>query len=214
MRQAGRDIGLIDARVRRDPRANALFLDVLTSTRDAETVLRWMNEAGVFGRFIPDFGRVVAQMQYDMYHHYTVDEHSIRAIGLLGKIERGELDDDHPLSSDIMRKVVSRRALSVSVLLHDIAKVRGGDHSVLGADVARHLCPRLGLPPADTETVAWLVEYHLLMASTAFRRALADFQPILDFAEIVQNQEPLRLLLVLTVVLGRAAWRYRVVCKV
>src|SRR3546814_416768 len=127
MRQAGRDIGLIDARVRRDPRANALFLDVLTSTRDAETVLRWMNEAGVFGRFIPDFGRVVAQMQYDMYHHYTVDEHSIRAIGLLGKIERGELDDDHPLSSAIMRKVVSRRALYVSVLLHDIAKGRGGD---------------------------------------------------------------------------------------
>src|SRR3546814_17510125 len=87
---------LIDARVRRDPRANALFLDVLTSTRDAETVLRWMNEAGVFGRFIPDFGRVVAQMQYDMYHHYTVDEHSIRAIGLLAKTERGELDDAHP----------------------------------------------------------------------------------------------------------------------
>src|SRR3546814_20842220 len=108
-------------------------------------------------------------MQYDMYHHYTVDEHSIRAIGLLGKIERGELDDDHPLSSAIMRKVVSRRALYVSVLLHDITKGRGGDHSVLGADVARHLCPRLGLTPAETETVAWLVEYHLLMSSPAFR---------------------------------------------
>src|SRR3546814_4124922 len=76
MRQAGRDIGLIDARVRRDPRANALFLDVLTSTRDAETVLRWMNEAGVFGPFVPGFGRVVAPMLYDMYHHYTVAEHS------------------------------------------------------------------------------------------------------------------------------------------
>src|SRR3546814_1327616 len=99
------------------------------------------------------------------------------------KIERGELDDDHPLSSAIMRKVVSRRALYVSVLLHDIAKGRGGDHSVLGADVARHLCPRLGLTPAETETVAWLVEYHLLMSSTAFRRDLADFKTILDRSE-------------------------------
>src|SRR3546814_10620498 len=103
-----------------------------------------------------------------------------------------------------MRKVVSRRALYVSVLLHDIAKGRGGDHSVLGADVARHLCPRLGLTPAETETVAWLVEYHLLMSSTAFRRDLADFKTILDFAEIVQSPERLRLLLVLTVVDIRA----------
>ncbi|NWM25194.1 hypothetical protein GY659_26210, partial [Escherichia coli] len=78
---------------RDDPRANALFLDVLTSPRNPETVLRWMNEAGVFGRFVPDFGRVVAQMQFDMYHHYTVDEHSIRAIGLLNQIEKGELKD-------------------------------------------------------------------------------------------------------------------------
>src|SRR3546814_20788185 len=109
-----------------------------------------------------------------------------------------------------MRKVVSRRALYVSVLLHDIAKGRGGDHSVLGADVARHLCPRLGLTPAETETVAWLVEYHLLMSSTAFRRDLADFKTILDFAEIVQSPERLRLLLVLTVVairaVGPAVW--------
>ena len=77
--------------MRADPEANRLFLDVLTSPRDPETVLSWMNEAGVFGRFIPDFGRVVAQMQFDMYHHYTVDEHSIRAIGLLSRIERGLL---------------------------------------------------------------------------------------------------------------------------
>jgi [protein-PII] uridylyltransferase len=204
MRQANRDAGLIDGRVRRDPRANALFLDVLTSPRDPEKVLRWMNEADVFGRFIPDFGRVVAQMQFDMYHHYTVDEHSIRALGLLSRIERGELKEDHPLVTAIMRHIVSRRVLYVAVLLHDIAKGRGGDHSELGEQVARTLCPRLGLSEAETETVAWLVRYHLLMSATAFRRDLTDFKTVLDFVERVQSPERLRLLLALTVVDIRA----------
>ena len=204
MRAAARDAKLIDARIRKDPRANALFLDVLTSHRNPESVLRWMNEATVFGRFVPDFGRVVAQMQFDMYHHYTVDEHSIRAIGLLAQIEKGDLSEDHPLASGITRQLVSRRVLYVSVLLHDIAKGRGGDHSVLGAEVAMRLCPRLGLSPAETETVAWLVRYHLLMSATAFKRDLADFKTILDFVEAVQSPERLRLLLILTVVDIRA----------
>jgi [protein-PII] uridylyltransferase len=203
MRQAGRDAGLIGEKVRRDARANALFMGVLTSPA-AETVLRWMSEAQVFGRFIPDFGRVVAQMQYDMYHHYTVDEHTIRAIGLLARIEAGDLKDDHPLSTKLIGQLVSRRVLYVAVLLHDIAKGRGGDHSALGADIAGHLCPRLGLSPAETETVAWLVRFHLLMSSTAFKRDLADFKTILDFAEAVASPERLRLLLVLTVVDIRA----------
>lgn len=204
MRAAGRDARLIDNGVRRDPRANSLFLDVLTSKRDPETVLRWMNEAGVFGRFVPEFGRVVAQMQYDMYHHYTVDEHSIRAIGLLAQIEKGTLNDDHPLATAIMRQIVSRRVLYVSVLLHDIAKGRGGDHSVLGAEVAERLCPRFGMSAAETETVAWLVRWHLLMSNVAFKRDLSDFKTILDFAEAVQSPERLRLLLCLTVVDIRA----------
>lgn len=204
MRAAQRDARLIDKNIRRDARANELFLDVLTSPRDPETVLRWMNESTVFGRFVPDFRRVVAQMQFDMYHHYTVDEHSIRAIGLLAEIERGDLKADHPLSTAIMRQIVSRRVLFVATLLHDIAKGRGGDHSVLGAEVAENLCPRLGMTPAETETVAWLVRYHLLMASTAFKRDLADFKTILDFAQAVQSPERLRLLLVLTVVDIRA----------
>ena len=130
MRSATRDAALIERKVRDDPRANALFMEVLTSINHPELVLRWMNEAGVFGRFVPDFGRVVAQMQFDMYHHYTVDEHSIRAIGLLAAIERGELKNDHPLSTAILNKqIASRRVLYVAVLLHDIAKGRGGDHS-------------------------------------------------------------------------------------
>ena len=202
-RAATRDAKLVDG-VRRDPRANALFLDVLTSPRDPELVLRWMNETGVFGRFVPDFGRVVAQMQFDMYHHYTVDEHTIRALGLLARIERGELADDHPLATEVFPQIVSRRVLYVAVLLHDIAKGRGGDHSILGAAVAEKLCPRFGLTPAETETVAWLVRYHLLMSATAFKRDLSDFKTILDFIAVVQSPERLRLLLVLTIVDIRA----------
>ena len=204
MRTAARDANLIDERVRRDKTANALFLGVLTSPRDPETVLRWMNEAGVFGRFVPDFGRVVAQMQYDMYHHYTVDEHTIRAIGLVARIERGDLRAEHGLSSAIIHQLIDRRVLHVAVLLHDIAKGRGGDHSLLGADIARRLCPRFGLSAAETETVAWLVEFHLLMSRTAFKRDLADFKTILDFAAAVASPERLRLLLLLTVVDIRA----------
>jgi [protein-PII] uridylyltransferase len=204
MRAAGRDARLIDQEVRADPRANALFLDVLTSPRDPETVLRWMNEAGVFGRFVPDFGRVVAQMQFDMYHHYTVDEHSIRAIGLLAQIEKGDLKDDHPLAAALMKQLASRRVLYVAALLHDIAKGRGGDHSILGAEVANELCPRLGLSPAETETVAWLVRWHLLMSATAFKRDLSDPKTIQDFAERVKSPERLRLLFILTVVDIRA----------
>ncbi|MBC7522299.1 MAG: [protein-PII] uridylyltransferase, partial [Sandarakinorhabdus sp.] len=148
MRQAARDVTLIDERIRRDRAANALFLDVLTSPNDPESALRWMNEAGVFGRFVPDFGRVVAQMQYDMYHHYTVDEHTIRAIGLVARIESGVLKAEHPLSARVIQQLGSRRVLYAAVLLHDIAKGRGGDHSELGADIAERLCPRLGLTPA------------------------------------------------------------------
>jgi len=204
MRAATRDAALIDRHVRADPRANALFLEILTSVHSPELVLRWMNEAGVFGRFMPDFGRVVAQMQFDMYHHYTVDEHSIRALGLLAAIERGELKNDHPLSTAIIRQIASRRVLYVAVLLHDIAKGRGGDHSVIGAEIALKLCPQLGLDPAETETVAWLVRYHLLMSSTAFKRDLADPKTIEDFVHQVQSPERLRLLLILTVVDIRA----------
>jgi [protein-PII] uridylyltransferase len=204
MRAARRDARLIDQKVRQDARANQLFLDTLCSPRNPEAVLRWMNEATVFGRFIPDFGRVVAQMQFDMYHHYTVDEHSIRAIGLLAEIERGDHKEDHPLSTAIVRQIVSRRVLFVAVLLHDIAKGRGSDHSILGAEVALNLCPRLGLNDAETETVAWLVRHHLLMSATAFKRDLSDFKTILDFAQTVTSAERLRLLLVLTVVDIRA----------
>ncbi|HUZ73107.1 MAG TPA: [protein-PII] uridylyltransferase [Stellaceae bacterium] len=189
----------IDAELRADPEANRLFMEILTSRKEPETTLRRMNEAGVFGRFIPDFGRVVAQMQYDMYHTYTVDEHTIFAIGMLHKIESGEFKDEMPLPTALMPTIDSRRALFLAVLLHDIAKGRGGDHSVLGEKVAQKLGPRLGLTDEETETVAWLVRWHLLMSSTAFKLDIEDAETIRGFAESVQSPERLKLLLILTV---------------
>jgi len=188
----------VDGALRADPEANKLFLDMLTDSR-AETTLRRLNEAGVFGRFVPDFGRVVAQMQHDMYHVYTVDEHTIFAIGILHRIEAGELVADHPLASEVIHQVASRRALYLAVLLHDIAKGRGGDHSILGAEIALKLGPRLGLTEEETETCAWLVRWHLAMSATAFKRDIQDPQAIRAFAEHVQSPERLRLLLCLTV---------------
>ncbi|MFM7403128.1 MAG: [protein-PII] uridylyltransferase [Erythrobacter sp.] len=204
MRLAGRDAKLIDGNLRRDKRANALFLELLAGRKDPETALRWMNEAGVFGRFVPDFGRVNAQMQFDMYHHYTVDEHTIRAIGLLSQIERGLLVADHPRATREFPKLASRRALYVAVLLHDIAKGRGGDHSVLGAQVAHHLCPRFDMDEKETDLVAWLVLNHLLMSRTAQKRDLTDPKTIEDFVAEVQSLERLRNLAILTAVDIRA----------
>jgi [protein-PII] uridylyltransferase len=207
-----RDLRRIDDRMRADPEANRLFLEILAAPRDSERVLRRMNEAGVFGRFLPDFGRVVAQMQYDMYHVYTVDEHTIFALGIMHRIEEGKLGEDHPLASEIVHKVASRRALYVAVLLHDIAKGRGGDHSILGEQVAHKVCPRLGLTDEETETVAWLVRWHLLLSNTAFKRDINDDKTIADFAQIVQSPERLRLLLCLTVAdirgVGPGIWNH------
>ena len=154
LRLATQSLKLIDSKLRADPEANRLFMAMLTSTKEPEVTLRRMNEAGVFGRFVPDFGRVVAQMQYDMYHVYTVDEHTLFAIGILHKIEVGALEDELPLATEIIHSIDSRRALYVATLLHDIAKGSGGDHSELGAQVADRLGPRLGLTAEETETVA------------------------------------------------------------
>ena len=197
LRQITQNIRLVD-RLRNDPEANRLFMEMLTSSHDPETTLRRLNEAGVFGRFVPDFGRVVAQTQHDMYHTYTVDEHTIRAIGMLANIENGTLKEDLPVSTEFVHKILSRPMLYLGVLLHDIAKGRGGDHSVLGAEVAMQLCPRLGLSAAETETVAWLVRHHLAMSATAFQRDLMDPKTIESFAALVQSPERLKLLLVLT----------------
>lgn len=204
MRRVRHNLGLINKKLRNDPEANRLFIEILTFEEGPGFILRLMNEAGVLGKFVPDFGRVVAQMQYDMYHVYTVDEHTIRAIELLSEMERGLLADEHPLSNVIIHKVLSRKVLYMAVLLHDIAKGRKGDHSVLGEKIALKLCPRLGLTSAQTETVAWLVRHHLVMTHVAFKRDLNDRKTIKDVSKIIQSPERLRLLLVLTVVDIRA----------
>jgi [protein-PII] uridylyltransferase len=204
LRLIRRSLKKVDAKLRADAEANRLFLEMLTSPKDPEITLMRMNEAGVLGRFIPDFGRVVAQMQFDMYHVHTVDQHTLYAIGILSRIEAGLLKEEHPVASEVVRQVLSRRVLYLAVLLHDIAKGRGGNHSVLGAKVARRLCPRLGLSEEETEAVAWLVRYHLLMSDAAFKRNIDDPKTIADFVDIVQSPERLRLLQVLTVVDIRA----------
>ncbi|MBO6782328.1 MAG: [protein-PII] uridylyltransferase [Alphaproteobacteria bacterium] len=204
LRLVTQSLKLIDKAVREDPEANRMFVEMATSIDSPELVLTRMNEAGVFGKFLRDFGRVVGQTQHDMYHVYTVDEHTIQAIGLLAKIERGELKTEHPVASEVIHKVSSRRALYLAVLFHDIAKGRGGDHSVLGARVAKRVCPRLGLEAEECETVEWLVREHLVMSNVAQKRDLNDPKTIHDFVEIVQSPERLRQLLCLTVVDMRA----------
>lgn len=198
-RLATRSLKLIGAGVREDEEANRLFLDILTSRNAPEVVLRRMNETGVLGRFIPDFGRVVAMMQFNMYHHYTVDEHTIRAIGILAEIDAQRSGDEHPLANRVVHTIQNRRALYVALFLHDIGKGRPQDHSLAGAAIARKLGPRLGLDPAETDTAAWLVEHHLLMSSTAQSRDLSDPQTIESFARVVQTMERLKLLLILTI---------------
>ena len=202
---------LIDDKLRNNPEANRIFLDMLcSSANNPEPALRRMNETGVLGRFVPEFGRVVSMMQFNMYHHFTVDEHLIRTVGVLSDIERGIAAEPHPLSTAIIKTVQHRRALYVAGFLHDIAKGREEDHSLAGARIARHLCPRLGMSGAETETVAWLVEQHLAMSSFAFSRDIGDPKTIRDFADIVQSPERLKLLLVLTVAdiraVGPSVW--------
>ncbi|MGH6876190.1 MAG: [protein-PII] uridylyltransferase [Rhizomicrobium sp.] len=199
LRAITRSLGLISDALREDGTANRLFLELLASRRDPERALRRMNEAGVLGRFVPPFDHAVALMQFNMYHHYTVDEHLIRAVGVVAAIERGELRNDHPLASELVSRVKSREALYCAVFLHDVAKGLPGSHSGMGAVVAQALCPRWGISEPDTRMVVWLVHNHLLMSDTAQRRDISDPQTVRDFVNAVQSPELLRMLLVLTV---------------
>ncbi|WP_439407340.1 [protein-PII] uridylyltransferase [Bradyrhizobium sp. DASA03076] len=198
MRDVTRSLGLINAQMREHPEANRLFMEILTSD-NAEIVLRRMNETGVLGHFIRAFGKIVSMMQFNMYHHYTVDEHLIRCIGFLQEIERG-VSEEFTLASDLFRKIRAehRPVIYVATLLHDIAKGRLEDHSIAGAKVARRLCPRLGFSAADTELVAWLIEEHLTMSTVAQSRDLSDRKTIENFAAVVQSVEQMKLLTILT----------------
>ncbi|MEO0384683.1 MAG: [protein-PII] uridylyltransferase [Pseudomonadota bacterium] len=190
---------LVTPALKTDPDANAIFLEILCSKNRPEATLRRMNETGFLGRFVPDFGKVVAMMQFNMYHHYTVDEHLLRTVGVLAQIESGHLKEEHPLSVVLLPTIQNRRALYVALFLHDIAKGRPQDHSTEGAKIARRICPRFGLSPSETALVAWLIEDHLVMSMTAQSRDLSDPITIETFAARVQTLERLKLLLLLTV---------------
>lgn len=199
LKRVTRSLSLIDGDLRENEEANRLFLSILTSKRDPALILRRMNEAGVLGRFIPEFGKIVAMMQFNMYHHYTVDEHLLRSVGVLAEIDKGKADDLHPLANKLMPGIEDREALYVAVLLHDVAKGRQEDHSIAGARVARKLCVRFGLSQKQTEMVVWLIQEHLVMSMVAQTRDLTDRKTITDFADVVQSLERLKMLLILTI---------------
>jgi [protein-PII] uridylyltransferase len=199
MRAISRSLKLIDGDLRGDKEANELFLDILTSKKDPETVLRRMNESGVLGKFVQAFGAIVAMMQFNMYHHYTVDEHLLRCIGILSDIEKGD-SKEFPFASDLFKTISPRHrvVLYVTLFLHDIAKGRPEDHSIAGARIARRFCPRLGFSAAETELAAWLIEQHLTMSTVAQSRDLSDRKTIENFAAVVQSVVRLKLLTILT----------------
>lgn len=203
-------IHLIDHKLMNDAKANQLFLEILLSPKGAEYTLRQMSEAGVLGRFIRDFGRIIGQTQFNMYHVYTVDEHTLVAIGILHNIEAGKFKDDLPLASDIIHRIRLRHVLYVSLFCHDIAKGRDGDHSILGEKIATRLAHRLGFTAEEVQTVGWLVRNHLLFTQVATKRDFNDPKTIVDFVAAVQSPERLKLLLVMTVAdiraVSPAAW--------
>ena len=196
--QASRRVRAFDPAWRKQPEARAAFLEVATSKRHPGAALRLMNEAGVLGKFVPEFGRIVAQMQFNMYHHYTVDEHTLRAIDAMSEIENGRHKDQHPLASDIFPKIINRRALYLAMLLHDTGK-GDGDQQIEGEKSARAACERLGLPQEEVDLVGWLVGNHLVMSDVAQKRDIGDPRTVAQFSKIVGSVERLRLLLVLTV---------------
>ncbi len=199
MRLIAANLDRIDEGMQSDPEAAVIFLNLMLKHGNPERALRRMNELGVLGAFIPEFEPIVAMMQFNVYHHYTVDEHIIQTISVLAQIERGELVEELPVASGILKAGVNRSIIYVALLLHDIGKGRPEDHSILGAQIARRICPRLGLTAEETETVEWLVRYHLLMSDMAQKRDIGDPRTVRDFAKAVQTRKRLDLLTVLTV---------------
>jgi len=201
--RVGRNLHLVDDEYRKAPRAARAFFAVLLDSPAPMALLRLMTEAGVLGRFIPEYGDIVGRTQFNMYHHYTVDEHTLKAIGLLREIEDRLHPIDHPLCTKIMPLIKNRRALHLAILLHDTGK-GSGDQCTEGAVRALAACKRLGLEDGEAELVSWLVGTHLLMSDTAQRRDLGDPRTVSDFTDVVGSLERLRLLTVLTTVDIRA----------
>ena len=200
MRLIAANLDLIDDEMRDDPEAQRIFLDLLLKHGNPERALRRMNELGVLAAFIPEFEPIVAMMQFNVYHHYTVDEHIIQTHQhALPRSNAASWSKSCPSPAGILKDGVNRRVLYVALLLHDIGKGRPEDHSILGAQIARRVAPRLGLTPRNAETVEWLVRYHLLMSDMAQKRDIGDPRTVRDFAKAVKTRKRLDLLTVLTV---------------
>ena len=194
-----RNLKLVTPTLRRHPEAARLFLDLLVRGKNPYKTLSAMSETGLLGRYIPEFGRIVAQTQFNMYHAYTVDEHTLRAIEIIHGVDTGRYKEEHPLASVLMPQLVDKESLYLAMLLHDTGK--GGEHGqeISGEIAARKACNRLGLEDWKIDQVAWLVRHHLVLSDYAQKRDVSDPETVAAFAHIVETPERLRLLLILTV---------------
>lgn len=190
---------LIEDDFRSDIRNTSLFIELCKSPQGIHRNLRRMNRYGILGRYLPEFGHIIGQMQHDLFHIYTVDAHTLNLIKHLRKLKWPELAEKFPLASKVIDKLPKPELIYIAGLYHDIGKGRGGDHSELGAIDAEAFCARHQLPAWDSRLVAWLVQNHLVMSTTAQRKDLSDPQVILDFARLVGDQTHLDYLYVLTV---------------
>ncbi len=184
---------------RRDSKNRVTFMEILRQPSGITRELRRMNQYGILGRYLPAFGRVVGQMQHDLFHAYTVDEHILKVVRNLRRFTMAEFAHEYPLCSRLMSEFPRQEVLILAGLFHDIAKGRGGDHSHLGSADARRFCKQHGLSAEDTSLVAWLVENHLIMSSTAQKQDLSDPEKISAFAERVASERRLIALYLLTV---------------
>ncbi len=188
----------IDDAFRADPEAQRLLVRLIAESKDPVRALRRLSEAALLQRLIPEFGRVTGLMQFNMYHHYTVDEHSILAIDVLRRIHSGKLRDAHPVETKIAAELDDLRVISIALFAHDIGKGLPEDHSIAGERIARAVCPALAMTASETEQVAWLVRWHLAMSDTAQKRDIGDPATIRDFAGLVRSPKRLKLLYLLT----------------
>ncbi len=190
---------LIDGQFRRNPVCRNLFMAILRAPQGVTTVLRRMNRYGVLGAYIPAFGRIIGRMQYDLFHAFTVDEHTLNVVRNARRLFIPEFRHELPLASGIAEGIERPERLLLAALFHDIAKGRGGDHSELGALDALHFCQHHGVSEEDAALVAWLVRSHLLMSLTAQRKDISDPDVVLAFAREVRSRERLDLLYLLTI---------------
>lgn len=190
---------LVNQDFRQNPANKALFLQILQQSTGVTRALTLMNRYGILGRYIPAFGRIVGQMQHDLFHVYTVDEHILNVLGNLRRFALAQFAHEFPLCSKLFDTFERVHLLYLGALFHDIAKGRGGDHSTLGKVDARRFCQAHGLPEEDTELVAWLVESHLIMSATAQKNDLADAAVIEQFAKRMGSERRLTALYLLTV---------------